>query len=78
MLLKYLLNPGYAEGVLKHRTTRLTGRAGLHIAKAVPACPATARIIRKVNPDLDNHHFGGLPKWMILFIATHFKETMTF
>ncbi len=57
-------NPGYVAGVVKQRTTRLTGWAGLHIARA--------------NPDLDNYHFVVLSKWMIIFIAMHLKAVITF
>ncbi len=45
---EFSINPGYAVVVVKQRTTRLTGRAGLHIARSLPACPANAGIIRKV------------------------------
>ncbi len=43
----------------------------LHIAKPDP-------VFRKVNTDINNHHFGVLPKWIIILFAMHFKETMTF
>ena len=71
----YVLNPGYAEGVVKQRTTHLTarldepfgqGRAGLHISKPVPAWSATAGIVRKVWVKMSKLYHIQQSTWQIL------------